>query len=52
MTKTTKTAKDIPIKDYNEIVGMSTEEILSRFGAIPLDEFIDNLIEGIRNYKK
>ena len=52
MTKTTKTAKDIPIKDYNEIAGMSTEEILSRFGAIPLDEFIDNLIEGIRNYKK
>ena len=32
--------------------GMSTEELITRLGAIPFDEFMRQMREKIRNYKK
>ena len=32
--------------------GMDDEEIKSRLGAIPFDEFMEKMSEKIRNYKR
>lgn len=37
-------------KEFMERGGMSTEEMIKRFEAIPLEEFIEDLRKEIREY--
>lgn len=38
-------------KEFQERGGMSTEEMIQRLDAIPLEQFIENLRQNIREYK-
>jgi hypothetical protein len=43
---------DLFIEEFKKRGGMTTEELISRLGAIPFDEFMEKMSEKIRNYKR
>jgi len=43
---------DLITEEFKARGGMSTEELISRFGAIPFEEFSKEIKEKIRNYKE
>ena len=43
---------DMITEEFKARGGMSTEELISRLGATPFEEFSKNLKEKIRNYKR
>ena len=40
------------MEEFKAKGGMSTEELISRLDAIPFEEFMDEIRERIKNYKK
>lgn len=43
---------DLITEEFKARGGMSDEELISRFGAIPFEEFSNEIKEKIRNYKR
>lgn len=43
---------DLITEEFKAKGGMSTEELISRLGAIPFEEFMEKMSEKIRNYKR
>lgn len=43
---------DMITEEFKTQGGMSTEELISRLGAIPLEDFMKIMSEKIRNYKR
>ena len=43
---------DMITEEFKARGGMSTEELISRLGAIPFEEFSKQIKEKIRNYKR
>ena len=43
---------DMITEEFKERGGMSTEELISRLGAIPFEDFMKIMSKKIHNYKK
>ena len=52
LTESERKEVDILMEEFNAKGGMSTEELISRLGAIPFEEFMNIMSEKIRNYKR
>lgn len=52
LTESEQREVDLITEEFKARGGMSTEELISRFGAIPFEDFSKEIIEKIRNYKR
>lgn len=52
LNETEKREIDIITEEFKVRGGMSTKELISRFGAIPFEDFSLKIKEKIRNYKR
>ena len=52
LNESEKREVDMITEEFKARGGMSTEELISRLGAIPLEDFMKIMREKIRNYKK
>lgn len=52
LTESEQREVDLITEEFKARGGMSTEELISRLGAIPFEEFMNKMSEKIRNYKK
>ena len=43
---------DLITEEFKARGGMNDDELISRLGAIPFEEFMNQMSEKIRNYKK
>lgn len=43
---------DLITEEFKSRGGMSSEELISRFGAITFEEFSNNIKKKIQNYKR
>ena len=52
LNETERREVDMITEEFKARGGMSTEELISRLGAIPFEDFSMKLKEKIRNYKR
>lgn len=52
LTESERKEVDLFMEEFKAKGGMSTEELISRLDAIPFEEFMDEIRERIKNYKK
>ena len=50
LTKSERKQVNLFMEEFKQSGGMSTEELIKKLNAVPLEEFINDLREEIRNY--
>ena len=52
LTESEQREVDMIMEEFKARGGMDDEELISRLGAIPFEEFMNKMSEKIRNYKR
>lgn len=50
LTESERKQVNLFMEEFKQSGGMSTEELIKKLNAVPLEEFINDLREEIRNY--